>query len=286
MCYMPCIAYLDRILACRTADLGAFVPWSAAGTVVGRVHRQRTAQLAPTFALQAGGWSLVGEDFAERTARLDELVRQLAARGEIRPLTAEPYPVPPHSASPLLQIDRAAVPWFGVGSAGVHLNGYLRRGDGLHLWLAERSRSKATFPGHLDNLVAGGQSIAHTALQTLIKECGEEAGMAAELASRAQPTSTIRYVQQDCLGLKADTLQCFDLQLPEDFAPRAVDGEVETFHLWPVADVAASLRGDDLWKPNSALVALDFLLRHGALDHELAPAERARLWRNLHGELA
>ncbi|MCA8966035.1 MAG: DUF4743 domain-containing protein [Planctomycetes bacterium] len=285
MCYIPRIGYLDRILACRNADLGSFVPWRVAGAEVGRVHRDRVPRLAGVLEQEEGAWLLPGRDFGERSRHLASLVAELAAQGEIRPLTGEFYPVGAPGGPPLLQVDRAAVPWFGVGSSGVHLNGHLWRDGVLHLWLAERSRSKSTYPGHLDNLVAGGQAIGSSALTTLVKECGEEAGIAPQLAAQAEPKARITYVQQDGLGLKADTLQCFDLQLPDDFEPRAVDGEVESFRLLPVGEVAASLRGGDRWKPNSALVVLDFLLRHGALDAELDTAARSSLWQALHGQL-
>ncbi len=285
MCYIPRIAFLDRILACRNADLGSFVAWHVGGAEVGRVHRARLPLLADVFVEQEGCWSLPGRDFGERSRRLARLVSELASRDEIRPVTGEFYPVTAAGGPPLLQVDRAAVPWFGVGSSGVHLNGYRWRDGVLHLWLAVRSRSKSTYPGHLDNLVAGGQAIGSSALSTLVKECGEEAGIAPKLAARAESKARITYVQQEGLGLKADTLQCFDLQLSDDFEPRAVDGEVESFRLLPVGEVVASLRGGDPWKPNSALVVLDFLLRHGALDGDLDTAARDRLWQALHGQL-
>lgn len=285
MCYTRCIGYLDRILACRNADLGVFVPWRVAGAQVGCVHRDRVPLLVGVLEPQDGAWSLPGRDFGERSRRLARLSSALAARGEIRPLTGELYPVAAAGGPPLLQIDRAAVAWFGVGSSGVHLNGFLRRGGELHLWLAVRSHTKATYPGHLDNLVAGGQAIGSSAQATLVKEGGEEAGMAPKLAAAARSVARITYAQQDGLNLKADTLQCFDLEVPEDFVPRVVDGEVESFRLLPAAEVAASLRGDDVWKPNSALVALDFLLRHGVLDVELDAEARGRLWHALHGRL-
>jgi hypothetical protein len=108
--------------------------------------------------------------------------------------------------------------------------------------------------------------------------------MARALAERAVPVGVLHYVQQDGLSLKPDTLSCFDLELPADFAPRPVDGEVEAFVCMPVASVIESLAGEDPWKPTSALVVVDFLLRHGALDAHVAAAQRWDLWRTLRGE--
>lgn len=71
----------------------------------------------------------------------------------------ELYPVTPaFDAEPLLLIERAAAPYFGIRAYGVHINGYVVRADSSKaLWVARRSRSKQTWPGKLDHIVAGGQ---------------------------------------------------------------------------------------------------------------------------------
>lgn len=278
--------YLERIRVCHRADLAAFVPWHAGGEPAGRLHRdRRELVLRPDSPFHASGdhLMLAGEHFAARSAAMAELIDRLVALGEIGVLTGEMYPVPGGLAPASLQLDRAAVPWFGVHACGVHVNGWVRGPTGPCMWVARRARGKRTFPGHLDNVVAGGQGIGVTATHTLAKECQEEAGIGPDLAARGRLASTLHYLQQEGRSLKVDSLACFDLELPAGFTPRPYDGEVEAFELWPLLDVAASLRGDGLWKANCALVALDFLLRHGALDRELPPAERQALSRALHG---
>lgn len=71
----------------------------------------------------------------------------------------ELYPVTPaFDAEPLLLIERAAAPYFGIRAYGVHINGYVVRPDGSKaLWVARRSAQKQTWPGKLDHIVAGGQ---------------------------------------------------------------------------------------------------------------------------------
>lgn len=71
----------------------------------------------------------------------------------------ELYPVTPtFDAEPLLLIERAAAPYFGIRAYGVHVNGYVVQADGRKaLWVAKRSASKQTWPGKLDHIVAGGQ---------------------------------------------------------------------------------------------------------------------------------
>lgn len=287
---MPIDRYLDRIRVCHTADRRAFAPWFVGDVVAGHVHVEHLPLLEapPTpFARRGGRLVLDGADFASRSRALADLTARLARDGAVRAPLGEFYPVlAPGREEALLQVDRAVVAWFGVPAAGVHLNGFVRTGDGLAVWVARRALGKRTFPGHLDNLVAGGQSIGMSPEATLRKECHEEAGIPAALAARAVPAGRLDYTQQDVRSLKVDTLWCFDLELSPDFRPHPVDGEVEAFELWPAATVAQSLRGDGLWKPNCALVVLHFLLRTGALDAELSPAERDRLSRALRGEVA
>ena len=60
------------------------------------------------------------------------------------------------SEDPVLLLERAAVPWFGVKAYGVHINGYVR--DPLTkeilLWVAKRSKTKSTFPGQFSSMSA------------------------------------------------------------------------------------------------------------------------------------
>ncbi len=284
----PRDAYERRIRLCRTADLASFVPWRAANAFAGFVHRDhlRLLREAPGFAGDEGSLTLRGSDLAERSRAMAETVEWLHRRGEIRAPLGEVYPVVSgRDPTPLLVVDRVAVPWFGVRASGVHANGVVGTGENARLWIAERSRGKRTFPGHLDNVVAGGQPHGLSARETLVKECREEASIPPELAANARFVGAIDYVQQDGRALKVDSLACFDLELPPAFVPAPADDEVESFRCWSFAEAATSLAGDALWKPNCALVVLHFLLRRGALDRELGASDRWRLWRLLHGEL-
>lgn len=41
---------------------------------------------------------------------------------------------------------------LNLQSYGVHMNGYVREGSKLKLWVAQRARNKATWPGKLDHV--------------------------------------------------------------------------------------------------------------------------------------
>ena len=174
---------------------------------------------------------------------------------------------------PAAQIDRAAVPWFGVRAWGVHVNGFTRKKDGIYLWIGERAANRPADPGKLDNLIGGGQPIGLTAEENLCKEAKEEAGIDAPLALTAKPAHTIDYLLERNDGLRTDTLFIYDLELPEGYTPRNTDGEVAAFHLMPLAEAAALVRETDKFKFNCNLVVTDFLMRQGfitAQDKEYA----------------
>mmetsp|Transcript_36307 Transcript_36307/g.102305 ORF Transcript_36307/g.102305 Transcript_36307/m.102305 type:complete len:188 (+) Transcript_36307:1-564(+) len=172
-------------------------------------------------------------------------------------------------------MERAAVPYFGVKAYGVHVCAFVRPGDGgeggMKMWVARRSRDKPTWPGMLDHLVAGGQPHGLSPGENVIKECFEEAGVPEGLARRARPAGAVSYEQLQEAGLKRDVLFCYDLELPPDFVPTAVDGEVESFMLWDVERVKDAVAGTDDFKPNCNLVILDFLVRHGFIAPESDP---------------
>jgi isopentenyldiphosphate isomerase len=268
------MSYLDRIADCNSYDLERYLPFEIDGRRLGLVRKDFAALLAPygdVFAVDARGVRLAGRlcDYASRSASVEPILRELAAQGHIPGWREEALPVTESfAAQPLLQIERAAANPFGVRTFGVHMNGFVRRSDGLHMWIPRRSRTKPTYPGRLDNMVAGGQPIGKGLLENLIKECAEEASIPAQIAQRAQPVGLISYCAEADEGLQPDVEFCFDLELPESFVPRNSDGEVEEFQLLPIAQVADLVQNTREFKPNCALVVTHFLLRHGLLPPE------------------
>ena len=124
-----------------------------------------------SFALQDSEWQ--GERCitieagcsteAERTTAVGELLQRLRDGGHISGWRDELYPVVTRfGAQPSLLVERAAAHLFGIKAYGVHMNGFVRQDDGLHLWVATRSASKPTWPGKYDHLAAGGQVRCHS----------------------------------------------------------------------------------------------------------------------------
>jgi isopentenyldiphosphate isomerase len=267
------MSYLDRITACNTFELQRYIPWEIDGLRVGLVRREFAALLAEhdVFSVDAAHVRLNERltNFESRSAAVAPVLRELAEQGHIPGWRNEALAVTESfAAKPLLQIERAAANHFGVRTFGVHMNGFVRRSQGLFMWIPRRSWNKPTYPGKLDNMVAGGQPIGMGLLSNLIKECAEEASIPSSLAERAQSVGLISYCAEVPEGLQPDVEFCFDLELPEEFVPRNSDGEVHEFTLLPIAAVAQIAENTTDFKPNCALVVIDFLVRHGFLPPE------------------
>ncbi len=266
--------FIQHIRACNNYSGSGFIPFVIDGAVVGR--------LRPDFAGHLRRWPSVFnvtdqgvemapgmEGFEERSAGIAEVLAQLVEQGVITHLHGEQYVATPGGReNGLVLIDRAAAPYFGIRAFGQHINGYVRDGDGLRMWVARRSMDRRNYPGRLDNIAAGGLPYGIGMPENLQKECWEEAGIPAGLAERARCVGTVTYNAETEKGLKPDTLYCYDLELPPDFTPRCTDGEVAEFYLWPVEKVMEFVGCADEFKLNCNLVVIDFLIRHGFLGPE------------------
>eukprot|EP00533_Pseudo-nitzschia_delicatissima_P013549 CAMPEP_0197268278 /NCGR_PEP_ID=MMETSP1432-20130617/4081_1 /TAXON_ID=44447 /ORGANISM="Pseudo-nitzschia delicatissima, Strain UNC1205" /LENGTH=354 /DNA_ID=CAMNT_0042733317 /DNA_START=103 /DNA_END=1167 /DNA_ORIENTATION=+ len=183
-------------------------------------------------------------------------------------------------ADPLLYVERAAAVLFGVPAYGVFVNGYCCDANDdkpTHLWIGKRSPTKQTWPSRWDSLAAGGLGAGVLPRQAMLNECIEEAGIdELYLEENLKAVSAVSYTgfNDDGWGLKRDVLFCFDLQVPDDFVPVPVDGEMESFEKMSIDTVLELLAepirqkddSDNLWKPNVGVVLIDFFVRHGILD--------------------
>ena len=266
------MSFLDRIAACNNWDPAGFRPFLVGDVAVGHVavpFADRLAGFPDVFAVTPDAVRLATglDDFETRSEAVEGVLRRLAEEGAIRGWRGEYYPVATAWGSEaFFRMERAAVPFFGVPSYGVHLNGYVRDGDRILMWIGHRARDKHTYPGMLDNTVAGGQPIGISLRDNLAKECAEEAAIPRELADRAIAVGAISYRHQTEEGVKPDVQFCFDLELPPDFLPHNTDGEIESFELLPIEEVARIVETTADFKFNCNLVIIDFLIRHGILD--------------------
>ena len=264
------MAYRDHIEHCNRHDFRDRVPWTIDGALAGYVTRALARRLAdePEVFDRAGDRLVLADHLgepADRTRAVAGVIDRLCRDGVIAARRDEDYAVWQHiGGEELMRIDRGAAEAFGVLSTGFHLNGVRGRGDDMVMWVARRALDRPTYPGALDNMVAGGQPAGLSLVQNLVKECREEADIPADLALSARPAGLISYTMGVPGGLRRHVMYVYDLEVPDGFTPQPRDGEVEEFMLWPIHEVAEVVRTSlDRFKYNCNLVIIDFLVRHG-----------------------
>ncbi len=263
----------QHIASCHNAQLpGDRLEFRAGAHRVGYVKRDfadRLTAITPAIT-RAGDRVTLAAGAADQ---LNDIARAAGCRSR-----GENFDVRETPDGPVLAVlDRGALPSFGVIGVGVHLNGLVRRPDGWHLWVAKRAADKKLDPGKLDNLVAGGVPAGLTPFETLLKEAEEEAGLPADLAAQARFAGRFAYQMEREEGLRRDVVVAYDLELPGNFTPQPLDGEVESFSLWPLDRVFETVTTTDDFKFNVNLVLIDLLLRFGLVAGDAAPRLRAAL---------
>ena len=271
------MSFLDKVQRCNRRDLAGYVPFAADGRQLGWITPARAEALLAfpaVFTARAHGAGVTFDagltDPGGRSDAVAALIPDLPKELFAKP-RKELYAIKNNWAEPAaFRLDRGLVAAFGARAYGVHLNGYVRRGDDVLLWIGTRADDLKVEPGKRDNMVAGGQPAGLSLLDNLVKECGEEAHLDPALARRAVPAGMISYAFNAPEGLRADTLFCYDLALPTEVIPQPSE-EITRFDLMPVSEVLAMVRDTDAFKFNVTLVILDFAMRHGLVDPENEP---------------
>ena len=112
-------------------------------------------------------------------------------------------------------------------------------------------------------------------MSLVIRECEEEASLPAEMVKanvKAIGPITYSYIRDSRAGGESDLIQpecefIYDLPLPADVIPKPNDTEVEAFELLTVEKCQEYL-AEGQFKPNCAIVMLDFFVRHGVITEE------------------
>ncbi|KAL8280410.1 hypothetical protein RQP46_007058 [Phenoliferia psychrophenolica] len=190
-----------------------------------------------------------------------------------------PHPAFDKNAEPKLpggnfvfSMERAACALFGVATYGVHCTAYIEEPDEpLKIWVPRRSATKPTWPSYLDNTVAGGITSQASPLSSIIRECAEEASLDPSITEPAlRSVSVLSYTYRTPTGwVQPEVQYIYDLKLDRNVicTTNEADGEVESFSLMAVDEVVERMcRGE--FKPNCAMVLIDFFQRHGFLTPE------------------
>ena len=269
----PLLRWVQR---CHNYQLNQFRPFYVAGYKVGWILPEDLPlfeQSPALFAVESERVELLGEPSSpkERSAQLDVVLRQWRDQGYINGWRDEHYLISDGEGVPLFSVERSATALLGVLNLGVHLNGFVRRTDGIWLWMARRARNRPRYPGKLDQMVAGGMTAYQSPQQVMKRECQEEAGVPMTLAETLKSVGLVTLCHHNSKGqLRREIIYTYDLELPETFQPCNQDGEVEEFQLMPIAEVMRLMAETDDIKTNCNLVVLDFLVRHSVIHADQA----------------
>ncbi|KAK3503201.1 hypothetical protein B0T13DRAFT_444572 [Neurospora crassa] len=198
-------------------------------------------------------------------------------------------------------VDRSAIGLLGMIGRGAHMTVYSRvrsassledgddeqqreLGKDLRFWIPRRDYGKSTYPGKLDQAVAGGVARGETPWECIVREAVEEAGSALSeefVRANAKAAGTVTWLNisdrragpgQGGL-INPGVLYVYDLELPDegrDFKFEPVPGDIDSWAVMDTDEVMTAMKRLE-FKPSCAVVMIDFLVRHGVITAENEP---------------
>jgi 8-oxo-dGTP pyrophosphatase MutT (NUDIX family) len=178
-----------------------------------------------------------------RSAQLQAALEVARMQGLLSGWRSERFSFWAHANAPhFLSVERSGFRFLGMMSHAAHINGFTSQG---HVWCGRRALSKATDPGMLDNVTAGGLPTGESVLDCALRELEEEAGITGLAPDALVHRGTIRTARTEPQGYHDELLHVFNLVLPMDCVPANRDGEVSEFLCLPPAEVLARIaRGE------------------------------------------
>ncbi|KAK0108688.1 hypothetical protein ONS95_003480 [Cadophora gregata] len=241
-----------------------------------------------------------GHNEPTRTAIMQKTTLKMRAAGQFKALEKwrdELFPVYGPGKELLFSVERSASPLFGIVNYGINMTAFRWNTDKdpegvMEVWVPRRSSTRSKFPGMLDSSVGGALATNETPWTCLVRESKEEASLEEKIVRNAKAMGSLTYFYLSSEGsgcetglAQPDCTYVFDLDLtgsaPDALVPN--DGSVAVFELLTVSDIKRALSHKE-FKPNSALVMLDFLIRHGELKEKDEPDYEeisSRMHRNL-----
>ena len=200
----------------------------------------------------------------ERSQVLQSVAEQLHSHGHVWGWRNELYegwgkeqaswPDPPPA---LFRLERAAYRFFGLRSHAAHVHGVTHDG---RMWCGRRSTTKATDPGMLDNMAAGGLPEGEVPVRCAKREIHEEAGLvraASQLVSCGAIT-TERAVPE---GWHSETIFVYVTTVADTETPRNLDGEVSDYVCLEIDEVLSRMRDGEFTHDAACAIAVYLLNR-------------------------
>jgi 8-oxo-dGTP pyrophosphatase MutT (NUDIX family) len=248
-----------------------FLGGSTAGQIIGQLCPDFTGYLQDSLAKNPIPRIEIGHDHltihSARPVTLSESLSKMADRmrqgGLIPGWRNEDFAWIDQNGHEYFRLERSAFRAFGFRSMATHINGYTKAGN---LWLGRRSETKATDPGRLDNLAAGGIGADETPWVNARRELWEEAGVPPQISDHIEPVGRIHMRRPiPGRGFHDEQLYIYDLELADNFVPTNHDGEVSGFIEISLSEAAARILADE-FTSDAAFVTADFILRNTRAD--------------------
>lgn len=224
------------------------------------------------------------EERSSQVAKLAAYWREHDTFPLLRGWRDEVWPVYSRKGELLFSVERAAMGLFGTMRYGVHMISYVRDPEApddphrFKFWIPRRAANKSTFPGMLDNTVAGGLCTGEEPRECLVREADEEADLPEDVVrSGVKLVGTVTYIyiadakrHGDGGYIFPECQWVYELDLPREVTPKPKDGEVGEFMLCGVDEIKEQLKRGE-YKDNCALCMVDFFFRWGILTAESEP---------------
>ena len=234
-------------------------------------HANLLKSLRPDWTTLPKGlcWDTPEKTPASRNMALAQLAEELRTQGQITGWRDEKFSFwldeqapsdrrtePDPLRAEAFRMERAAFRFFGLRSHAVHINGFTPEG---FMWCGRRSFSKATDPGMLDNLAAGGLPAGESLFLCGVREMHEEAGLDAAMARQAIAGGQVETCREVREGWHHENLWIYNLTLPTEFQPVNQDGEVSEFLCLPPRQVVQAIEAGSLTVDAGAVIAFSVL---------------------------
>jgi len=214
-------------------------------------------------------WRAAGLNVNERSVVLQSVALRLRDAGLITGWRDEAYSCWGHREDPwpysepeLFRLERSAFRFFGLRSHAAHIHG-LTCDD--RMWCGTRALSKATDPGLLDNVAAGGIPAGENPEHCAIRELIEEAGLARSLESLITPRFEVITERLEPEGWHSERLFVFSVSVGPDEIPLNRDGEVSRFDALNAAQVIGHIRQGLFTRDAACAIAVTFSRQRAGL---------------------
>ena len=205
------MSFLDHIARCNAHDLSKFVPLIVDGKspVISEGSSGSSGTVSRRFQPSDEAVRLADglETYDDRTAAIEMVVRFLFENGALTGWRGEPYPVGGNWGGPhAFEIERAASPFsVRVPTGSISMVSCAAKMVSI-MWIARRADDRPGLPRHARQHDRRRPAGDVEPKENVIKEAGEEAGVAPELAATAIPTGAVTYCAESEVGLKPDMM--------------------------------------------------------------------------------